>query len=72
MQKLLEKAFVEASQLPEEEQDEFAAWILEELASDQLWKEAFADSEDTLAQLAEEALAEHRENRTRPLEPDDL
>ena len=70
--KLLEKVFVEVSQLPEEEQDEFAAWMLEELASEQAWRKAFADSENALAQLAEEAIAEHRANRTQALDPDSL
>jgi len=32
--KLLEKAFVEASKLPEREQSILATWILEELASE--------------------------------------
>ena len=58
MHKLLEKAFVEVSQLPEAEQDEFAAWILEELASERRWQAAFADSEDVLPQLANEAFLE--------------
>ena len=72
MPKLLEKVLVEVSQLPEEEQDEFAAWMLEELTSEQAWKKAFVASEDTLAQLAEEAIAEHRANRTQALDPDSL
>jgi hypothetical protein len=56
--KLLERAFTEASKLPEQEQDAFAAWILEELASEQRWEKAFADSEDVLTKLAEEAIAD--------------
>ncbi len=36
------------------------------------WEEAFARSADTLAQLAEEALAEHRKGLTQVLDPDKL
>jgi hypothetical protein len=36
-----------------------AAWILEELASERRWQEAFARSADVLERLADEALAEH-------------
>jgi hypothetical protein len=57
---LLEKAFAEAAKLPEEEQEAFAQWLLQELASERRWDEAFAASADALAQLADEALAEHR------------
>ena len=53
-----------------QEQDAFAAWILGELASEQRWKGAFAHSEDALAQLADEALTDHREGRTQVLDPD--
>ena len=60
MTKLLEEAFAEASKLPEQAQDALAAVILEELASERRWDQAFADSADLLAQLADQALAEYR------------
>ena len=69
MTKLLEKAFEEVAKLPEEEQNTFASCILEEIASEQRWEKAFAASEDKLAKLADEALAEHREGKTRVLDP---
>lgn len=72
MTELLEKAFAEASKLPMQEQDVLANWILEELASERRWEIAFANSADALAQLAEEALSEHRKGRTKPLDPDYL
>ena len=72
MTRLLEEAFAEASKLPAHEQNNLAAWILEELASERRWDEAFANSDDALARLAEEALAEHREGRTQALDPDRL
>ncbi len=72
MTKLLEKAFFEASKLPELEQNVFANWILEELASEQRWETAFANSEATLAQLADEALAEYHAGQTEELDLDTL
>ena len=72
MTKLLEKALAEVSKLPKKEQDVLATWILEELASEQRWERAFAESSNVLDQLADEALAEHREGRTKRLDPDKL
>jgi len=72
MTQLLSKAFEEAAQLPEPEQVAFANWILAELASERWWKKAFDDSQDILAQLADEALDEHRAGRTVELDPEKL
>jgi hypothetical protein len=72
MTELLEKAFTEAAKLPDLEQDVFATWILEELASEQRWEKAFADSEDVLAQLADETSAEYRAGQTEELDPNRL
>lgn len=68
MTKLLEKAFAEIEKLPAHEQDALAAIILQELASDQRWAQSFATSQDVLAKLAEEALAEHAAGHTKPLD----
>lgn len=67
MTQLLEKALSEVAKLPPSEQDALAAILLEELASEQKWSELFAKSQDKLAELAEEALAEHRAGKTKPL-----
>lgn len=68
----LEKAFEEASKLSPQEQDLLATWILEEIASEDRWREMFAKSPDKLAQLANEALEEYRAGRTQELDPDKL
>jgi predicted amidophosphoribosyltransferase len=65
MTQLLEKAFAEASQRSEEEQDAFAAIVLAELSSERRWNELFEKSQDMLEDLAEEALAEHRKGKTK-------
>ena len=67
MTTLLEKALSEVSKLPPEEQDAVAAILLQEIASEQRWTKSFADSQDALAKMAEEALAEYRAGRTKPL-----
>jgi hypothetical protein len=73
MTKLLDQAFQEVSRLPDSDQDAIAALILEELESaERRWRDTFASSANTLARLAEEALAEHRAGRTRPLDPETL
>ena len=72
MTKLLEEAFAEAAKLPEQAQDALAAVMLEELASERRWDQAFADSADLLAQLADQALAEHRAGKTQVLDPERL
>jgi hypothetical protein len=67
MTNLLEKALQEVAKLPASEQDAVAAILLEELASEQRWAETFASSQDRLAKLAEEAIAEYKAGRTKPL-----
>lgn len=72
MTALLEKAFKAITRLPQQQQDSFAAWILAEIASEQRWEENFAQSQDLLAQLADEALQEHRAGRTSELDLEKL
>jgi hypothetical protein len=74
MTQLLEKAFEQASQLPSEQQDEFARLMMAELESERRWAELFArsESEELLSRLADEAFAAHRAGRTRPLDPESL
>lgn len=69
---LLDKAFAEVAKLSEPEQDALAGWILEELASERRWEQAFAGSHSVLQKLADEALAEHRAGKTEVLDPETL
>ena len=68
MTELLEKAFAEAANLPEHEQDVLAKALLEDLAAEDKWDETFANSHEQLAVLADEALAEFEQGKTMPLE----
>ncbi len=72
MTKALRKAFEVASRLPDREQEELAAAILEELAAGERWEAVFAESQSALKRLADEALREHRAGRTEALDPDAL
>ena len=72
MTSLLKEAFAKAAQLPPEDQDALAALLLAEIASEKRWEEAFAKSQDQLARLADEALAEFLEGKTQPLDEDQL
>lgn len=59
MTRLLERAFKEASKLPDVEQNALAKWVIEELKAENKWETSFAASEDILDKLADEALDEH-------------
>lgn len=67
MTELLNRAFKEASKLPEIEQNAFAKWVLEELKTEGKWESSFANSEDILDKLADEALTEDIKGNTKPL-----
>ncbi len=64
MTQLLEQALLAVAKLPDPEQDVLAALLLQEIASEQRWSDAFAKSQGVLARLAEEALAEHADGQT--------
>ena len=70
MTKLLEKAIQAAAKLPAEQQDALATLVLDEIASEKQWDEAFGKSQDVLAALAKEALEEHAAGKSTPLSQD--
>ena len=63
----LAKAFEEAARLPENEQEALAALLLEELASQRRWDDAFERSQDKLADMADKTLADYHNGSTAPL-----
>ena len=68
MTKLLEKAFKKASKLPEVEQNVLAKWLLEELEVEKEWEKRFAESEDVLGRLGDEALEADRKGKNKQMD----
>ncbi len=66
MTKLLKKAVEKISRLPENEQDEIAKIILEEIEDEKVWYEKFKNTQNELSILADEALKEFNEGKTKP------
>ena len=59
MTKLLEKAFEALNKLPENEQDNFAQLIIDDLK----WDNSFTTSQDMLLSMANEALEEYKNGK---------
>jgi len=72
MTRLLQKAIAQMEKLPETEQDAIASLVLEELADEARWQEAFARSQDQLAALATKVRDDIREGRVRNAGFDEL
>ena len=72
MTQLLEKAFAEAAKLPDSQQNRLAQWLLDELLTEKKWDSLFAQSEDFLSELADEALKEYHAGKTTVLDFDKL
>jgi len=68
MTKLLEKAFTEASRLPLATQNMIAEKLLEDIHAETKWDDTFADSQDELSRLADKAVADFQNGKTKTLE----
>jgi len=68
MTELLEKAFSEASKLPSAMQNIIAQRLLEDMEAEEKWDETFAETQDELSQLADEALEDFKKGKTKPIE----
>ena len=68
MTKLLERAFKRASRLPDVEQNALARWLIDELEADRAWDARFADSEDILESLANEAIELRKKGKAKPFD----
>jgi hypothetical protein len=69
MTEMLDRAFQQASNLPEDEQNEFAAFMLDELKAEKKWSELLSESQSELAKLAGEARQEFTAGETKPFQP---
>jgi hypothetical protein len=72
MTELLEQAIEHLKRLGADQQDEIATLIMEELEDEKKWDAAFASSQDLLADLAAEAMAEYNAGQTQVLNPETL
>ena len=72
MTQLLEKALAEVTRLPDPDQDAIAALILDELADERQWDEAFARSQEELGRLADRVRQDIRAGRVRNVGIDEL
>jgi hypothetical protein len=72
MTHLLQHAIAELQKLPDSEQDAMAAVILEEIADEEQWQSAFANSQDELSRVAEKVREDIRQGRVRDLGIDEL
>ena len=72
MTTLLEQAIDELRKCSPAEQNTIAALILEEIADDRRWEDAFETSQPALRQLAEKVRAKIRSGKTREMRIYDL
>jgi len=72
MTKLLERAVEKVQTLSDSEQDTLATMILEEIEDEARWQKSFACTQNLLARLADEAMAEDHAGKTKALNPDRL
>ena len=72
MTRTLDSAIAKLEAMPAEEQDRVARWLLDELRDEERWTNLFANSQDALSKLADEARAARAASKTTELKPDDL
>ena len=72
MTELLEQAIEHLKSLDADRQDVIAFLIMEELEDEEKWDTAFANSQNLLADLASEAMAEYNAGQTQVLNPETL
>ena len=68
MTKLLKEVLAKIEKLPPERQDALARVLLDEMEAEAKWDQSFAESQDILEKLADEALEERAEGKTRPFD----
>lgn len=68
MTKLLEKAFSVASHLPEATQNMIAERLPEDIEAEAKWDEILTETQDELSRLADEAIDDFQNVKTKSLE----
>jgi hypothetical protein len=72
MTQLLQQALTEVQKLPAPEQDAIAALILDEIADERAWDDAFARSRDKLSRLADKVREDVRAGKVKKVGMDEL
>ncbi|NUM54762.1 MAG: hypothetical protein HUU46_14045 [Candidatus Hydrogenedentes bacterium] len=72
MTQALEKAIAALQVISDEEQDAIAALIMEELADEQRWDDAFSNSQEVLSRMTKEAREDAQYGRVREAGIDEL
>ena len=72
MTDLLARALRRIQALEDRDQDAMAAMILDALDDEARWSASFARSQDVLATMADDALAEHKRGLTQKLDPEKM
>lgn len=72
MTKLLEQAMAAVENLPAEQQDLLASWLLAEIEAEDAFDRAIDASVEKLTLMAAQAIEENRANLTIELDPDRL
>ena len=72
MTRLLDKVLAAVQKLPEPDQDAIAAIILDELADERRWDDAFAASQEQLGRLADRVRQDVSAGKVRNLGIDEL
>ena len=65
--KQFERVIFKVGELPAEEQNALADWILEELEDEHHWQGKFAQSQGLLEKMADQALQDRAQGKTQPL-----
>ena len=69
---MLDVVVAKLAALPAQEQDRIAQWLLQELPDEELWDKRFSESQDALAQLADEVQRDRAAGLATELNPDEL
>ena len=72
MTDMLKKAIAAASRLPPADQDAIGALWLADIEAELRWDQTLEDSAESLSALGDDALAEDRAGKTKPLDPETL
>lgn len=72
MTSLMQQALAEIGKLPQADQDAIAAIILDEIADDRRWDEAFSRSQGELAKLAARVREDIRDGKVKDVRIDQL